>query len=39
VVIKGVADGAAEPVVEPVAEDTESWTLLVLDWEAVELML
>jgi hypothetical protein len=33
------ADPEADPVAEPVEEDPEIWTLLVLDWEAVELLL
>jgi hypothetical protein len=33
------ADPEADPVAEPAEEDPEIWTLLVLDWEAVELLL
>jgi hypothetical protein len=33
------ADPEADPVAEPVEEVPEIWTLLVLDWEAVELLL
>jgi len=33
-----VTEPEADPLPDPVA-DPETWTLLVLDWEAVELLL